>query len=53
MKHDFHVIINCNEDLLGIDLINKYCLGYDPKTQQVYKDMLPTQENCGHNQFGD
>ena len=45
MKHDFHVIINCNEDILGIDLINKYCLGYDAKTQQVYKDTLRTEEN--------
>ena len=45
MKHDFHAIINCNEDLLGIDLINKYCIGYDPKTGLVYNDTLRTEEN--------
>ena len=45
MKYNFHVINNCNEDLLGTDLINKYCLGCDPKTRQVYKGTLRTVEN--------
>ena len=33
MKHDFYVIANCNDDIIGIDFINAHCLGYDPRTQ--------------------
>ena len=45
MKHNFHVIINCNEDLLGINLINKYCLGYNPITQQVFRYTIRMEKN--------